>query len=201
MNLKVIVISLILMINVIFGFTLLLSTFYQSEDENTSKFSTLISFFSGKIQRSDTDFTNIIQLLKQDKDIETKTIMAFSPAYSFHTNSNFIFTSFDEGEETDTVEDFITRKNWSEFEHWLSSNNSIPPHKDISHQIPDYLIYAYSNTVIDPDTTWYFSDQNFYIHSLLINPEDPGLQKFLNLVYSSNSGRNGIIIYEINFQE
>ena len=49
----------------------ILSSFYQSENENTSKFSTITSFFSGEIRNSETEFTKIIQLLKQDKDIET----------------------------------------------------------------------------------------------------------------------------------
>ena len=93
MKLKLLVISLILLINVGFAFTLLLSTFYQSEDESTSKFSTIISLFSGKLERSDTDFIKIIQLLEQDKDIKNKTIMAYNPSYSFHTNSEFIYSS------------------------------------------------------------------------------------------------------------
>ena len=201
MKLKFVIISLILLINVGFAFTLLLSTFYQSESENTSKFSTIISFFSGEIKSSETDFTKIVQLLKQDKDIENKTIMGFTPSYSFYTNSKFIFTSFGEGLENDTTTDFITRKNWSKFEHWLSSNNSIPPHKGISNQIPDYLIYHFTDTVIDPTTTWYFTEQNFYIHSLLANPEAQNLPEFLNPIYFSNSGRSGVVVYEINFQD
>ena len=74
MKLKLLVISLILLINVGFAFTLLLSTFYQSEDENTSKFSTITSLLSSdKLKRSDADFTKIVQLLEQDKDIKNIT--------------------------------------------------------------------------------------------------------------------------------
>ena len=62
MKLKLLVISLILLINVGFAFTLLLSTFYQSEDESTSKFSTIINLLSSdKLKRSDTDFIKIVQ--------------------------------------------------------------------------------------------------------------------------------------------
>ena len=194
MKLKLIIVSLVLIINVGFTFTVILSSFYQSENENTSKFSTITSFFSGEIRNSETEFTKIIQLLKQDKDIETKTIMAISQAYSFNTNSNFIFTWFNEGEKTDTVEDFITRKNWSEFELWYSDFMSIHPHKSISHQMPDYLIFSYVDTVIDPGTTWYVSDQNFYIHSLLINPEIPAN---FQVIYRSDD--TNIIVYKINY--
>ena len=200
MKLKLIIVSLILLINVGFTFTLLLSTFYQSENDNTSKFSTLIDLFSGEIKRADTDFTKIIQLLKQDKDIEEKTIMGFSQIYPYNTDSKFIYTIFDEGLENDTIEDFITKKNWSKYEHWISGNTSFPPHKGISHQIPDYLIYHFTDSVIDPTTTWYFTDQTFHIHSLLVNPEDQNLPKFLSPIYYTHSGKNGVVVYEINFQ-
>ena len=198
MKLKLLVISLILLINVGFAFTLLLSTFYQSEDENTSKFSTITSLLSSdKLERSDTDFTKIVQLLEQDKDIKNKTIMAFHLGYSFHTNSEFIFTSFDEGTQNDTVKDFITRKNWSEYDRWYSAINSFEVEYQ-SERIPDYLIYSFSDTVIDPTTTWYVDAQVFYIHSLLANPEDPNIPEFLEPIYYSHSGRDGVVVYKIN---
>ena len=198
MKLKLLVISLILLINVGFAFTLLLSTFYQSEDESTSKFSTITSLLSSdKLKRSDTDFTKIVQLLEQDKDIKNKTIMAFHLGYSFHTNSEFIFTSFDEGTQNDTVKDFITRKNWSEYDRWYSAINSFEVEYQ-SERIPDYLIYSFSDTVIDPTTTWYVDAQIFYIHSLLANPEDPNIPEFLEPIYYSHSGSGGIVVYKIN---
>ena len=199
MKLKLLVISLILLINVGFAFTLLLSTFYQSEDENTSKFSTITSLLSSdKLERNDTDFTKIVQLLEQDKDIKNKTIMAFHPSYSFHTNSEFIYSSFDEGTQNDTVKDFITRKNWSEYDSWFSAINSIPPQRDQSERIPDYLIYNFSDTVIDPTTTWYVDSQIFYINSLLANPEDPNIPEFFESIYYSHSGIGGTVVYKIN---
>ena len=198
MKLKLLVISLILLINVGFAFTLLLSTFYQSEDESTSKFSTITSLLSSdKLKRSDTDFMKIVQLLEQDKDIKNKTIMAYHLGYSFHTNSEFIFTSFDEGTQNDTVKDFITRKNWSEYDRWYSAINSFEVEYQ-SERIPDYLIYSFSDTVIDPTTTWYADAQIFYIHSLLANPEDPNIPEFLEPIYYSHSGRDGIVVYKIN---
>ena len=198
MKLKLLVIALILLINVGFAFTLLLSTFYQSEDESTSKFSTITSLLSSdKLKRSDTDFMKIVQLLEQDKDIKNKTIMAYHLGYSFHTNSEFIFTSFDEGTQNDTVKDFITRKNWSEYDRWYSAINSFEVEYQ-SERIPDYLIYSFSDTVIDTDMTWYVDDQIFYIHSLLANPEDPNIPEFFESIYYSHSGRGGIVVYKIN---
>jgi len=199
MKLKMTFIMLVVLINVGFAFTLVLSTYYQSANDNSSKFSTVTGFFSGEIRNSETEFAEIIELLKQDKEIETKTIMGTSPAYSYNTNSSFIFTLFEEGEETDTVEDFITRKNWSEFELWYSGIISMPPHQENFHQIPDYLIFTYLDTVINEDATWYVSNQNFHIYSLLIDPEGPEIPTNFEVIYRSDV--TNIIVYKINQEQ
>ncbi len=200
MKFRLIIITLILLINVGFSFGLLLSTFYQNENSDSSKFSTINGIFSGNIKRSDMDFQKILELLKHDNDIENKYIMGFDSAYSFYTNAKFIFTDFTEGSENDSILDFITRKNWSSFDHWLSSTNSIPPKKDTSYQTPDYLIYHFSNTVIDPASTWH-DKQLFYIHSLLADPNDPNVPEFLNPIYFANSSKGGIVVYEVSLHE
>jgi hypothetical protein len=38
----------------------------------------------------------------------------------------------------------------------------------------------------------------FYIDSLLANPEDSNLPEFLEFIYYSHSGRDGIIAYKID---
>ena len=199
MKLKLLVISLILLINVGFAFTLLLSTFYQSEDSTDSKFSVLDGLLTGELKSSEEDVRKIIQLLKQDENIEDKAIMTSFKTYPYHTNSKLIYTQFTEGSPDDTIEDFITKKNWSAFEHYYSAINSIPPQNDLDMvQIPDYLIYNFSDTVIDPTTTWYVDAQIFYIHSLLANPEDPNIPEFFESIYYSPSGRGGTVVYKIN---
>ena len=139
-----------------------------------------------------------VQIKREVIGKKNKTIMTSTPAYSFHTNSKFIYAGFDEGTQNDTVKDFITRKNWSEHDRWFSAINSIPPQSIQSERIPDYLIYNFSDTVIDPTTTWYADAQIFYIHSLLANPEDPNIPEFLEPIYYSHSGSGGIVVYKVN---
>ncbi|KAF6245765.1 hypothetical protein [Nitrosopumilus sp. b2] len=197
MKFTIIIISVILFANILFSFGLLLSTFYQSDDDNSSKFSTIFSLYSGKIKHTDDDFKKILDILKTDNNLKNKFIMSYDSSYSYYTNSNFIFTDFSEGMKDDTVEDFITKKNWSYFDRWLSSTNSIPAQSIDSINIPDYLIYRFSHTVVDPSATWY-DQQSFHIHSLLSNPNTKNLPEFLNVVYFSNSTKGGIVVYEIN---
>ena len=109
MKLVLLVVSIILLINVGFAFGLLLSTFYQGENDDSSKFSTLNNFFSGDIKQSDEKFVKIIEVLKRDNDIENKYIMSDGDGavYSFYTNSKYIFTTFNEGSENDPIMDWI----------------------------------------------------------------------------------------------
>jgi len=199
MKLNLIIISLFLLVSIGFTFMLTLGTFYQSENSTDSKFDILDSLLAGELKNSEEDVRKIIQLLKQDENIEDKFIMTSSKTYPYYTNSKLIYTQFTEGSPDDTIEDFITKKNWSDYERYFSANNSIPFYHNIDMiQTPDYLIYNYSNIIDDPNTTWYKDDDSHII--ILQNPEDPNIPKFLNPIYSSVFGNGGIVVYEVNLQ-
>ena len=200
MKLNLIIISLFLLVSIGFTFMLTLGTFYQSENSTDSKFDILDSFISGELKNSEEDIRKIIQLLKQDENIEDKFIMTSSKTYPYYTNSKLIYTQFTEGSPDDTIEDFITKKNWSDYERYFSANNSIPFYHNIDMiQTPDYLIYNYSNIIDDPNTTWYKDDDSHII--ILQNPENPDIPKFLNSIFFSTGGNGGIVVYEVNLQD
>jgi hypothetical protein len=200
MKLNLIVISLFLLVSIGFTFMLTLGTFYQSENSTDSKFDILDSLLAGELKNSEEDVRKIIQLLKQDENIEDKFIMTSSKTYPYYTNSKLIYTQFTEGSPDDTIEDFITKKNWSDYERYFSANNSIPFYHNIDMiQTPDYLIYNYSNIIDDPNTTWYKDDDSHII--ILQNPENPDIPKFLNLIFFSTGGNGGVVVYEVNLQD
>ena len=201
MKLNLIIISLFLLVSIGFTFMLTLGTFYQSENSTDSKFDILDSLLAGELKNSEEDVRKIIQLLKQDENIEDKAIMTSFKTYPYHTNSKLIYASFTEGSPNDTIYDFITKKNWSAFEHYYSAINSTPPQNDLDMvQIPDYLIYGYTiYSYNDPNTTWYKDDDSHT--EILQNPEDPDIPKFLNPIFSSTSGNGGVVVYEVNLQD
>jgi len=200
MKLNLIIISLFLLVSIGFTFMLTLGTFYQSENSTDSKFDILDSLLAGELKNSEEDVRKIIQLLKQDENIEDKFIMTSSKTYPYYTNSKLIYTQFTEGSPDDTIEDFITKKNWSDYERYFSANNSIPFYHNIDMiQTPDYLIYSYSNIIDDPNTTWYKDDDSHII--ILQNPENPDTPKFLNSIFFSTGGNGGIVVYEVNLQD
>ena len=179
---------------------LTLGTFYQSENSTDSKFDILDSLLAGELKNSEEDVRKIIQLLKQDENIEDKFIMTSEKTYAYHTNAKLIYAQFTEGSPDDTIEDFITKKNWSDYERYFSANNSIPFYHNIDMiQTPDYLIYNYSNIIDDPNTTWYKNDDSHII--ILQNPENPDIPKFLNSIFLSTGGNGGVVVYEVNLQD
>ena len=201
MKFNLIVIALFLLVSIGFTFMLTLSTFYQNENSTDSKFSILDGLLTGELKSSEEDVRKIIQLLKQDENIEDKFIMTSSKTYPYNTNSKLIFAQFTEGTPNGTIKDFITKKNWSDYERYFSAKNSIPFHNNMDMiQTPDYIIYSYSNVLNDPNTTWYRLNP-FDNISILQNPENPDIPKFLNPIFSSPSGYGGVVVYEVNLQD
>ena len=201
MKLNLIIISLFLLVSIGFTFMLTLGTFYQSENSTDSKFDILDNLLAGELKNSEEDVRKIIQLLKQDENIEDKFIMTSSKTYPYNTNSKLIFAQFTEGTPNGTIKDFITKKNWSDYERYYSAKNSIPFHNNMDMiQTPDYIIYTYSNVLNDPNTTWYRLNP-FDNISILQNPENPDIPKFLNPIFSSTSGYGGVVVYEVNLQD
>ena len=110
MKINLIVITLFLLVSIGFTFMLTLSTFYHSEVSTDSKFSILDGLLTGELKSTEDDVRKIIELLKQDENIENKFIISSSKIYSYHTNSKFIHTTFTEGSTDDTIEDFIRKQ-------------------------------------------------------------------------------------------
>ena len=69
MRINIIIISLFLLVSVGFTFMLTLSTFYQSEDTNVSKFDILESFLSGELKNSEEDVRKIIEILNKKQPL------------------------------------------------------------------------------------------------------------------------------------
>ena len=61
---------------------------------------------------------------------------------SYNVKSNSIHTSFGENVSSKSIEEFLLRESWSPFDIMYSNHYNIPPdRKNLSHPIPDYLVY------------------------------------------------------------
>ena len=135
------------------------------------------------------------EILSYEKDIETSYIMASSGGYSYHAGSKWIIVSFTEGKEGDSIQDYINRKNWSEYDLYMSNIGSFPPdtHKIIN-PIPDYIIYE----KIEEEMSDYIgiNSTQYQDLSILLEPESPNIPHNFELIW--NSENFDTVVYRIN---
>ena len=129
-------------------------------------------------------YVEIGEILSKEPDIENKIVMADNNNYAHYANSKYLWTQFNEGDENDTIESFIKRENWSNYEIKIANTVNIPPDRNgIYDPIPDYLIY---------DGKLKHITKNLQI---LENPNDPRIPENFELIYRSD--KTGIMIYKI----
>lgn len=190
----IVILSIILILLINFGFSYKLSeaTFYYSPYEGIiSEFSRL--FQKSDLQSSGAEIKKIGDMLSKQPGIENSYLMGANSIYSYYSNSKFIYTSFIEGPSNDTINNFITRKNWTPYEIYVSNFDSYPSnHIHTEIPLPDYLIYTPS--IPDPKTPWYPISTPDYL-MVLSDPTDPRIPSNFKLIYHSN--QTGTIIYKI----
>ena len=140
------------------------------------------------------DFLLISEILKTQSGIEESYVMANEPSISFYSNSNYIRAAFNEGNSDDTILDYISRNNWSDYELFESNIHSFPPDRyDKYHPLPDYLVYQ--PIIRYPDEIWYDTGGSEKLDALL-NPNDPRIPTNFELLYQSDKAQ--LVVYKIH---
>ena len=101
---------------------------------------------------------------------------------------------FSEGNSDDTILDYISRNNWSDYELFESNIHSFPPDRhDKYHPLPDYLVYQ--PIIRYPDEIWYDTGGSEKLDALL-NPNDPRIPTNFELLYQSDKAQ--LVVYKIH---
>jgi len=88
-------------------------------------------------------------ILSNEPGIENKYVMTSNYLIAPYVNSNIVMALYNEGSPDDTIENFITRETWSNWEIRFSNLNSRPSDiTDQNHPIPDYFIWMSHATAI-----------------------------------------------------
>jgi 4-amino-4-deoxy-L-arabinose transferase-like glycosyltransferase len=131
-------------------------------------------------------------ILKEQEGIENSYVMSNGVLPTYYANSKFLFTYFQEGEKDDTIDEFLKRENWSEFQIFYSNIVSNPNDRyNIKNPIPDYLIY----------------NENYWLHPWFDNDLKVLFEKLGNPINSSNfekiyqSNKTGTVVYKINYKK
>ena len=142
-------------------------------------------------QPSGIEYKEIGDFLSTQPGIEDSYVMTSQVLITHYANSKRLFASFEEGPENDTIENYITRKNWSDYQRFFSDNTSHP--SDMSgnyNPIPDYLVYI-------PHDLYPRSENNTQYEDLKIlsDPQNPKIPSNFRAIFIQN--QTGIVIYKI----
>ena len=129
------------------GFSYKLESMNMYEDYEIGTVSAEAQKFFGKKESTiNFEINQISQILSDEININEKYIMSNSLAVSHNIKSNYVHTTFRENVNSKSIEQFLLRENWSEFDLIHSNINSKPPdRKNLNHPIPDYLVYIQYN--------------------------------------------------------
>jgi len=128
----------------------------------------------------------IREVLGKQPDIQNSYVMASGSFPVYYANSKLVFAVFDEGNENESLESYITRENWSELDYYISNVNSFPSDRnDIFHPIPDYLLFIPLPQLEVPANL-----------KILEDPTNPLIPSNFELIFQSD--KTGMVIYKIN---
>lgn len=192
--LSLVLISLVLLINVGVCYKFLEAVYF--DDPYSGLKSELLKIFQKKEPpQSVIELKVIGEMLSKQPGIENSYVMSGTNIYSYYAHSKFLFTNFMEGAKNDTLSTFITRKNWSPHDLYISNVVSYPPDRNnLYRPAPDYLIYQ--KTYSEPWTTHIIMYNKTRAEQLavLFNPDNPQIPSNFELIYKSNY----TVVYKIN---
>jgi hypothetical protein len=151
-----------------------------------------------KLENSSLEFKEIGDLLKKRPGIENSYVMAQLVNYAFYANSKFIYTDFRAGEPSDSLNDFVQRKNWSDYDLYISNIHSYPRDKfDLNHPSANYIIYR--EIPYDDNTLWYQKPTYFANMTMLTEPSNGEMPTNFELLYHSN--KTNTFVYQIHYDK
>jgi len=177
-----VIISLILFVNL--GYSFVIIEVITTGNSVDAILENIKYPFSETTNPNKSDLNNIVTILKNQPDIENSYVMSSYIFFSDIANAKWMGAIFQEGPENDTVENYITRKNWKYWQIFFSNIHSIPMDRhNLNNPIPDYLIYE---------------PKSFHLESLkvLSDPTNPKIPSNFKLLYKSPY--SGITVYKIN---
>ena len=199
-NIKIItivLISIVLLTNVGFSYKLFQYTLYDMESYGglTDEF---ISFFQEPIPRQQTGIMTkeIGDVLSKQPDIKNSYVMTRLLSVIYYADSKQIFTDFKVGMKNDTINQFVTRENWSPYDIYYSNISSYPVDRNnLYNKTADYIVYQ-PPAEHDPDLTWYDTPKTYADLQILLDPTNPDIPSNFEFIYKSSTSE--MVVYKIH---
>lgn len=188
-----VIILLIIILNAGFSYQFFTSVLYGNDFESFD--SAISKLFNSDFEKTGIEYHMIGDILKSQPDIKNSYVMGETINYAYYAGSKFLYTDFRAGSPSDSIEEFIERKNWSEYDVYISNIHSYPRDKDnLIKPIPDYIVYRY--IPFDDNTPWYQRNNTHTDVSFLTNPSDSNIPSNFELLFQSN--KTGTFVYKIH---
>jgi len=114
----------------------------------------------------------------------------------WYKNGKQIWTNFTQGMKNDTINQFVTRENWSPHDIYFSNISSYPVDKNNLHKsTADYLVY-YPPPPDYGNTTWYVKPVTYPDLQFLLDPENPNIPSNFEFLYKSDTTQT--VVYKIH---
>lgn len=189
----VIVITLLIMVNLGYSYKVLQYSLYDNVTVSSLENEIYgLSHQNEKIIEKGWEYKIIGDILSQQPKIEDSYVMATHDAYSFYSNSKFLYTDFIEGKTNNSINDFMLRKDWTEYERVISNLHSMPIDRhDLFDPKPDYLIFEPTNHTI----SYFLTPRSEELNRILSDPNNKNIPDNFKVMYQNKE--TGRILYKI----
>ena len=179
---------IILLLNILFSTVFLVIKFNEVQFENFNELPSLI--LNSKNHHGDVFETT--QFLKENyPDISNSYIMMSNVSYPYYLDAKWINVIWQEGSINDSIENYLLRQNWKDWQLYISNIHSNPMDRnDQYHPIPDYIIMP--QDILDHRSELIKHD---FPIDILTDPTNSKIPPYLEHIFTSSAGTN---VYKIN---
>ena len=189
----VIVITLLVIINLGYSYKVQQYSLYDNVTVSSLENEIYDLFHQNeKIIERGWEYKIIGDILSQQPKIEDSYVIARFNAYSFYSNSKFVYTDFIEGKANNSINDFMLRKDWTKYERFISNLHSMPMDRhDLFDPKPDYLIFEPSNNT----DLYYLTPRSEELNRILSDPNNENIPDNFKVLYQNKE--TGRILYKL----
>ena len=131
----------------------------------------------------------------EEENIEKSYIMTNTSVYSYFSGGKWISTTFTEGKQGDSIQNYISRENWSDYDLYLSDlGSSIFDSSGVIKPIPDYIIFE--NIIESEVEPHRFNSTQYKDLKILLEPNNPKIPANFEMLWRAQD--NNTIVYRIN---
>lgn len=192
-KISLIIFTVIILVNIGYSFSVVQYSLYDNVDIPSLEKGIFV--LDKEITPKGKELKIIGDILSKQPGIEESYVMSSHNGYSFYSNSKYLHTHFFEGNAGNSINEFVLREDWTDFQKFVSNLHSMPIDRhDLVKPKADYLIYEPQNH----DNVYLSTDRSYELEEILSEPNHQKIPENFEVLY--NSPESKIIAYKINWE-